>query len=248
MIEWNAKGITRAQADGRYVKRFVGSALAADTGIIAGEPTLFNPSGPVMGGLPLNTVAAAFNPGDGGRFGTRLRVVRFGATNAGAQVQGVFARGTPDAPTAVQSGDGLLALGGQGFDGSDFNQQASVRIVATEAWTSSARGAEVQIAATASGSTTQQGVINFRRASAATAAEMVSGSGTLRLIPLASATLRNPSNTADLIEWNATGLGFFGTAPIAKPTVTGSRSGNAALASLCAQLAALGLITDSTTA
>jgi hypothetical protein len=40
----------------------------------------------------------------------------------------------------------------------------------------------------------------------------------------------------------------FNTAPIAKPSVTGSRGGNAALASLLTELANLGLITDSTTA
>lgn len=37
-------------------------------------------------------------------------------------------------------------------------------------------------------------------------------------------------------------------APTSKPTVTGSRGGNAALASLLTGLAALGLLTDSTTA
>jgi hypothetical protein len=42
--------------------------------------------------------------------------------------------------------------------------------------------------------------------------------------------------------------GFNNTAPIAKPTVTGSRGGNAALASLLTALANYGLITDSTTA
>lgn len=43
-------------------------------------------------------------------------------------------------------------------------------------------------------------------------------------------------------------VGFNGTTPIAKPTVTGSRGGNAALASLLTALANYGLITDSTTA
>lgn len=43
-------------------------------------------------------------------------------------------------------------------------------------------------------------------------------------------------------------MGFYGTTPISKPNVTGSRGGNAALASLLGQLAALGLITDSSTA
>jgi hypothetical protein len=42
--------------------------------------------------------------------------------------------------------------------------------------------------------------------------------------------------------------GFYGAAPIARPTVTGSRGGNAALGSLIAALAQLGLVVDNTTA
>lgn len=43
-------------------------------------------------------------------------------------------------------------------------------------------------------------------------------------------------------------LGFYNSAPAAKQTVTGSRGGNAALASLLTALATLGLITDNTSA
>jgi hypothetical protein len=43
-------------------------------------------------------------------------------------------------------------------------------------------------------------------------------------------------------------IGFYGTTPVIKQVVTGSRGGNAALASLLTGLAAMGLITDSTTA
>lgn len=43
-------------------------------------------------------------------------------------------------------------------------------------------------------------------------------------------------------------IGFLGANPIARPTVTGSRGGNAALASALTALANLGLITDSSTA
>jgi Protein of unknown function (DUF3168)/Head domain of trimeric autotransporter adhesin len=43
-------------------------------------------------------------------------------------------------------------------------------------------------------------------------------------------------------------IGFFGAAAVARPTITGSRGGNAALASLLTALASLGLVTDSTTA
>jgi len=46
----------------------------------------------------------------------------------------------------------------------------------------------------------------------------------------------------------STKIGFFSATPAVKPTVTGSRGGNAALASLLTALANLGLITDSTTA
>ncbi|UCV26784.1 hypothetical protein [Ferribacterium limneticum] len=43
-------------------------------------------------------------------------------------------------------------------------------------------------------------------------------------------------------------IGFFEAAPVAQPTVSGSRGGNAALASLLTALASLGLIVNSTTA
>jgi hypothetical protein len=43
------------------------------------------------------------------------------------------------------------------------------------------------------------------------------------------------------------GVGFFGVTPVSRPTVTGSKGGNAALGSLVSALASLGLIVDSTT-
>lgn len=43
-------------------------------------------------------------------------------------------------------------------------------------------------------------------------------------------------------------IGFYNTTPVAKPTVTGSRAGNAALASLLTALSGQGLITNSSTA
>lgn len=63
----------------------------------------------------------------------------------------------------------------------------------------------------------------------------------------AGGRLKSVSGTSQ-VRWNNTGLGFFGGTPVAKPSVTGSRGGNAALASLLTQLAALGLITDSSSA
>ena len=55
-------------------------------------------------------------------------------------------------------------------------------------------------------------------------------------------------NAQDRFVITGTGLGFNGTAPVAKPTVTGAKGGNAAVASLLTALASYGLITDSSTA
>lgn len=49
------------------------------------------------------------------------------------------------------------------------------------------------------------------------------------------------------IERSTGNIGFRGSAAIAKPAITGSRGGNAALANLLTGLANYGLITDSTT-
>lgn len=52
---------------------------------------------------------------------------------------------------------------------------------------------------------------------------------------------------ASRVSFNGAGLAFNDKTPIAKPAVTGSRGGNAALASLLSALDALGLIRDETT-
>lgn len=55
-------------------------------------------------------------------------------------------------------------------------------------------------------------------------------------------------NGSSRVKVDGTGIGFLGATPVARPTVTGSRGGNAALASLLTALATLGLITDSSSA
>lgn len=47
---------------------------------------------------------------------------------------------------------------------------------------------------------------------------------------------------------SSVGLSFNGVTPVARPSITGSRSGNAALADLLTKLASTGLITDGTSA
>lgn len=61
----------------------------------------------------------------------------------------------------------------------------------------------------------------------------------------AIAPAESPSFTGAVhIGNSASSLGFFGASPSARPSVSGSRGGNPALASLLAALAGLGLVTD----
>lgn len=60
--------------------------------------------------------------------------------------------------------------------------------------------------------------------------------------------LLRDGNSSARVEVNTTGIGFNTKAPIAAPTITGSRGGNLALASLLTALFNYGLIADSTTA
>lgn len=87
----------------------------------------------------------------------------------------------------------------------------------------------------------EMGVIDWQAtANVCTFGTTKAGAGTLR-------EARFAADASIAVRVNGTGTAFFGTAPIAKPTVTGAKAANAALTSLCTQLAALGLITDSTT-
>jgi len=72
---------------------------------------------------------------------------------------------------------------------------------------------------------------------------------TLPGVPTAP-TLNLTWTAASGLSLNPTGarIGFNGTAPITRPTVSGAKGGNAALGSLLSALAAYGLVTDSTSA
>jgi len=77
----------------------------------------------------------------------------------------------------------------------------------------------------------------------------ISNDGTDGIINTDASTsgLRLQDNGTTRIYINGTGISFFGGTPVAKPTVTGSAGGNAALQSLLSALESLGLIVDSST-
>jgi len=76
------------------------------------------------------------------------------------------------------------------------------------------------------------------------AINITSSNGNLRIVRLAGTGIITLNENTRLNNH----VGFNGTTPIAKPTVSGSRGGNAALDSLLTALANYGLITNSTSA
>lgn len=69
-----------------------------------------------------------------------------------------------------------------------------------------------------------------------------------RIVPRVSGSGQVPGKLPGALDHDGTTVGFYGATPVAKPTVTGAKGANAALASLLTALVSLGLITDSTTA
>lgn len=111
------------------------------------------------------------------------------------------------------------------------------------------------IAAAAAGGTQGSFVIDFAGTDRFTVTE---SSGVTQINVPGSGSLLRASSTK--LAWDANGVqvygtftasgnvGFYGGSATAKQTVTGSRGGNAALASLLTALAAIGLLTDSSSA
>lgn len=88
------------------------------------------------------------------------------------------------------------------------------------------------------------GAVTLRDPSGNVAGSVVGlGSRTLSIGGVDALLLGDSEDIA--IGGSGASIGFFGTGPTSKPVVSGSRGGNAALASLLTALANLGLITDS---
>lgn len=248
-----AGDMSQAVGDGRYVRRFVGATLAADSyAVTATGPTaevaMGNPNGAVESLLPTTALNNAWREaGDGARFGSRLKINRLNNTPvlAGTRGNGTFA-----APTAPLNAEVLFQInsrpvtdtGGAGTSA----VTGAIAFVARENLGAAAWGTLVRVSAGRVGAATTD-IISEYRSGGAGIAEVVGGVATWRLVPLTTGQIRNPANSANYLEWNATGVGFFGATPIARPTITGSRGANAALASLLTQGATLGLWVDSTT-
>jgi hypothetical protein len=116
-------------------------------------------------------------------------------------------------------------------------------------------GAYVGVFDTTSGSDTGYGIsalaagnrgLFLSRDSGAGGKSWIFGDGAADAAAGTFAICNASDTTTPVILFTAAGIGFYGTTPIAKPTVTGSRGANAALASLMTALANLGLVVNST--
>lgn len=257
-IEFVGNGISRAAADARYIPRFValagvpteaGATYAVVNGVGGNETALGNPTGAVESKQPINALGVAFREAnDGGRFDARVKINRVGNTPV---LAGVRAEGTYAAPTPPLTNQVLFQVNARPV--TDTGTVGASSVVAGIAFRSrenigaAAYGTQVEMLTGRVGAAATDIPMILR--GAAGLSEWLFNLATGRLIPGAtSGQLRDPGNTVNRIEWNGTGLGFFNVAPIARPNITGSRGGNAALASLLTQGALLGLWTDGTTA
>ena len=157
-----------------------------------------------------------------------------------ARLLGRGARGTSGSPAALQSGDVIATFSCRGYhsSGNWGGETGLVVFEADEGFTSTAQGTRIGFFTTAIGSTS-----NTRRMT-------IKADGSVGIGTGSPAALLHVVGNVEIdgdINHDGSNVGFYGSAPVAKATVTGSRGGNAALASLLTALANLGLITDSTT-
>jgi hypothetical protein len=242
------------------------STAVAGTGgamlIQAGDAT--GASGTRIGGaLMLRSGTGANGPGNAQLLAGTKNVINYGVTAAntfavGDSLSSLILDGGPSAPTNA------IRLRVAGTDVLNVGTDVTI-LVPTLQWNPNVVNPtikpNVDISATAtgklftvsgqdcSGTTAVTAGALLVRAGDATGASGTRTGGALDVRPGAGANagglgrLLTGGGTARF-AWNDTGIGF-GVAPVAKPTVTGSRGGNAALASALTALASLGLLTDS---
>lgn len=179
-------GTVTAQAGDYAVADVTGAAPLASP-IFSGSPQ--------VGGTS-TTQARAF--GDfvvaGASSNTVIGIVGYNVIPA---YRGYFSRGTEATPFAVNQDDRLLDIGGRGYDGTAFTTTSSslISFVASENWTSSARGAEIRFLTTPNTTTTQQLALT------------IANSGALNLPLLTASTALALDSSKNIVSVTNTGTG-----------------------------------------
>jgi hypothetical protein len=144
----------------------------------------------------------------------------------------MYKRGTTgDATAAVKSGNTMFALQGFGYYGAGYSQQATVAINATQDWTAASRGTSMSFMVTPNGSTARSIALSIGQNSQLTV------NGDLSLANGKNIIIN--TTTGSMIGTTATQkIGFYGAAPVVRPTAVGVDA-----PSIHAALVKLGLIT-----
>ena len=134
-------------------------------------------------------------------------------------------------------GDGLGALIFGSYDGGTERFAASMMVKASENWVAGTRaGTFITFHTTPLGTITRTERM-----------QITSGGSVLIGTKTDGMTANGSLAVAKDFAHRGSYVGFYNATPVTKQTVSGSKGGNAALASLLSALAALGLITNSTT-
>jgi hypothetical protein len=138
-------------------------------------------------------------------------------------------------PTAANQRLGVISGGVVNTSGTN-RRTGAMSVYSSEAWTdNSAQGTHIRFEVCPNGSASRPEVMRIDQDGNLLIGTTTNGMTAAGSLAIAQDLAHRGSN-----------LGVFNTSPTTKQTVTGSRGANAALASLLTQLAAYGLITDST--
>lgn len=232
VLDYRSRGISRGQADGRYIKRYVGAVLAGDTftqtNSSGTELTLANPNGSVMGGIPLNVLPALIGSNlYRGRFNNRIGVWGPGSV---AQIDGCRFNGTYDTPTAVAvSGTQLAALRGLGYDGASLALSSEIIMRSDEGFDATKAGGSMVFRTVTLGTRTIEN--RFTIGGAAAISELRSSQTSTRIVPVTAGMIqvRNPLNTANVIETGTDDAAFFGGARVTRRAAIANPAGGATI-------------------
>lgn len=189
----------------------------------------------IVNGAALRTYSDSYGTITFQAVGSTGTVTAAGALNVGTATETQAGRIAATELIAANRGTSVEVaigyVGPSGKSGITFQQSES----GSNLYRNSAGELKTDGKLTVVGTTTVAGVVNG-----------AFGGGTdLYLDASTGAIHLRPDGSNDKFTADGTGLGFYGHATAAKPTVTGSRGSNAALASLLTGLAGLGLLTDS---
>jgi hypothetical protein len=231
-VEFVGAGMSRAAADARYVPRFVAGIETARAAQLvnsggATENVLSNPNGALMGGIPDGIVPALLISGYNLRVLNSAHVM--GIATSG-NVLLTRANGSAAAPTQVLSGQFIAQVIGAGADnaGNVGVTLGSLALTARENITTATRGSEWRMNACDVGGAAPKLIVVVRGGGAGVG-EVLASQATHRLIPNTTGALRNPANTADVVTWNATGLGVHGATPVARSAAIPNAAGGATI-------------------